>query len=87
MSKYQQCDCHVIGILHRQEEIDYGDLDKAIRSHCASMNLLDKEGFIVKCIQLFETTVVRHGLMLVGPTGSGKTKVTFLAQVSLNSSS
>ena len=27
-----------------------------------------------KCIQLFETTVVRHGLMLVGPTCSGKTK-------------
>lgn len=32
------------------------------------------DGFVTKCIQLFETTVVRHGLMIVGPTVSGKTK-------------
>uniref|UniRef100_A0A3B5R9M2 Dynein heavy chain hydrolytic ATP-binding dynein motor region domain-containing protein n=1 Tax=Xiphophorus maculatus TaxID=8083 RepID=A0A3B5R9M2_XIPMA len=31
-------------------------------------------GYINKCIQLYQTTVVRHGLMLVGPPASGKTK-------------
>ena len=32
------------------------------------------DGFIQKCIQLYDVTVLRHGLMLVGPTGGGKTQ-------------
>ncbi len=33
------------------------------------------KGFINKCFQLYDTLKVRHGLMLIGQTMSGKTKV------------
>ncbi|XP_041945152.1 dynein heavy chain 1, axonemal isoform X2 [Alosa sapidissima] len=58
----------------KEEPIDYGTLEESIRSVCAKKCLKDVDGYITKCIQLYETTVVRHGLMLVGPPGSGKTK-------------
>ncbi|NXD64149.1 DYH1 protein, partial [Eolophus roseicapillus] len=58
----------------KEEPADYGILEEAIRKSCIKENLKDTDGFVTKCIQLYETTVVRHGLMLVGPTGSGKTK-------------
>ncbi|XP_034961986.1 dynein axonemal heavy chain 1 isoform X2 [Zootoca vivipara] len=58
----------------KEEPIDYGILEEAIHRYCLKDNLKDVDGFVMKCIQLYETTVVRHGLMLVGPTGSGKTK-------------
>ncbi|XP_035886761.1 dynein heavy chain 1, axonemal isoform X2 [Phyllostomus discolor] len=58
----------------KEEDTDYGILDMAIRRACEKENLKDVDGFLTKCIQLYETTVVRHGLMLVGPTGSGKSQ-------------
>ncbi|XP_030585284.1 LOW QUALITY PROTEIN: dynein heavy chain 1, axonemal-like [Archocentrus centrarchus] len=58
----------------KQEPINYGPLEESIRRVCTANNLKDVDGYINKCIQLYETTVVRHGLMLVGPSGSGKTK-------------
>ncbi|KAM9332808.1 dynein axonemal heavy chain 1-like [Pholidichthys leucotaenia] len=58
----------------KQEPINYGTLEESLRNVCTTKNLKDVDGYINKCIQLYETTVVRHGLMLVGPSGSGKTK-------------
>uniref|UniRef100_A0A3Q3E168 Dynein, axonemal, heavy chain 1 n=1 Tax=Labrus bergylta TaxID=56723 RepID=A0A3Q3E168_9LABR len=58
----------------KQEPINYGTLEESMRNVCIKKNLKDVDGYISKCIQLYETTVVRHGLMLVGPSGSGKTK-------------
>jgi len=39
------------------------------------MNLQPKEDFLRKCIQLYETIMVRHGLMLVGHAFSAKSSV------------
>ena len=58
----------------KEEAIDYGSLLEALKSSSEELGTQPVDGFITKCIQLYETTVVRHGLMLVGPTLSGKTE-------------
>eukprot|EP00002_Diphylleia_rotans_P006932 TRINITY_DN1638_c0_g1_i1.p1 TRINITY_DN1638_c0_g1~~TRINITY_DN1638_c0_g1_i1.p1 ORF type:complete len:4126 (-),score=976.49 TRINITY_DN1638_c0_g1_i1:597-12974(-) len=60
----------------KQQQIDYGELMRAIQAVCNETNIQAVDSFTLKCIQLYETTVVRHGLMLVGPTGGGKTTCT-----------
>ncbi|XP_031787006.1 dynein heavy chain 1, axonemal isoform X2 [Nasonia vitripennis] len=57
-----------------EKSIDYDMFIAAVRKTIADMGLADVKEFVKKVIQLYETTLVRHGLMLVGPTGSGKTK-------------
>ncbi|KAL0019092.1 hypothetical protein WJX77_000912 [Trebouxia sp. C0004] len=54
-------------------KVDYGDLLQALGESCQEMGLQAVDSFVAKCIQLYETTLVRHGLMLVGPTMGGKT--------------
>lgn len=50
------------------------DLQKAIVNQTAEMNLINYPDWNLKVIQLYETSLVRHGLMVLGPTGAGKTK-------------
>ncbi len=54
-------------------EHDYGVLQSAIENGARNKNLQVVSSQIKKVIQLYETMLVRHGVMLVGPTGGGKT--------------
>jgi len=66
-------------------KMDYGVLLTAIENACTFLNLQQKEAYKLKCIQLYETILVRHGLMLVGQTCSGKTSVISTLQLALSS--
>ena len=53
----------------------FPEIEAAMKSECEKMNLqYDKAiNWAGKCVQLLETYYVRHGIGIVGPTGSGKT--------------
>jgi dynein heavy chain len=53
-------------------EPDYEQLLGAMRKQCEKMNLNPTPTFD-KIIQLYEMTIVRHGLMVVGDPFAGKT--------------
>jgi len=57
---------------HKQKT-ELGPLEKAIRDAMTELNLKQDNNFIDKIYQLYDTMTVRHGLMIIGPTGSGKT--------------
>lgn len=64
---------------------DYTQLLSAMTDSCKLVNLQPKPEFLNKCIQLYETIMVRHGLMVVGGAYSGKTKVIDILKMAMSS--
>ncbi|KAL4440889.1 hypothetical protein ABPG74_009302 [Tetrahymena malaccensis] len=65
---------------------EYGDLVSQMSVVCKDpdLNLQPVQAFTDKVLQLYDTIQVRHGLMLVGPTGGGKTSNYLVLQRSLS---
>jgi len=53
--------------------VEYGNLTPVMEACGKEQNLQLTDNFTIKVVQLIDTIGVRHGLMLVGPTGGGKT--------------
>jgi dynein heavy chain, axonemal len=67
----------------KNASVDHGDLNRALVVCTEKRGLQPVPFFITKCVQLYEMVVVRHGMMMVGPTGGGKTCMLKVTQSAL----
>lgn len=56
-------------------------VESAARASVEKEGLINHPSWCLKVIQLYETTLVRHGVMMVGPPGSGKSSTISTLQV------
>jgi dynein heavy chain len=63
----------------------YSAVEDAIKAAVIEMGLIHYKPWITKVIQLYETTEVRHGIMVIGPTGGGKTEIFRILRMALAS--
>ena len=68
----------------KEPQAVYEQLEARLAEVVGEGGLQPVDGFLVKCIQLYEMTVVRHGMMLVGPTGGGKTRIMRALQAAMS---
>jgi len=66
-------------------EQDYAQLFEEMKNSCKKNNFQPKEIFLDKCIQLYETIMVRHGLMVVGDPYAGKSSIIKVLQEAMSS--
>ena len=55
------------------ESVTHPELQTAIAEEVYNAKLINHPPWNLKVIQFYETSLVRHGLMALGPTGAGKT--------------
>jgi dynein heavy chain len=53
----------------------YKEVEGSVRKFLKENNLMEVKDWFIKIIQLYETSLVRHGFMVVGTVGCGKTTV------------
>ncbi|CAN0142261.1 unnamed protein product, partial [Pylaiella littoralis] len=61
----------------------HAEVESAARASVEKEGLINHPSWCLKVVQLYETTLVRHGVMMVGPPGSGKSSTISTLQSAL----